>query len=295
MMLRDMSRGRVLVLILAAATFVIAVGNAKTSSSGMLFLRGGAFRMGTNHGFPYEEPAHYVRISSFWMDKFLVTNQQFATFVAVTGYVTEAEKFGWSGVFIPAQHQWVSVAGAEWRHPEGPESTLTGRSKFPVLDVSWRDAGAYCEWTKKRLPTEAEWDFAARGGLDGATYSWGNELTPHGKHLANVWQGNFPTEDDGKDGFRYISPIGSFPPNGYGLYDMTGNVWEWTADWFSEDYYRFSNGTTNPAGPAYGSEKVIRGGSWLCSANYCTGYRVAARQKTAPDSGLNNLGFRCAR
>ena len=242
----------------------------------MVFLRGGTFLMGANDGFPYEGPAHQVAVKSFWMDRHEVTVAEFRRFVEATGYKTEGEKFGWSGVFHVEKGEWQKVDGADWRHPEGPQSS--SQPDEPVTQVSWNDAAAYARWAGKRLPTEAEWEYAARGGLAGKTYAWGDELRPNGKHLANWWQGHFPERNTGEDGFLGRAPVGSFPPNGYGLHDMTGNVWEWAADWFEE-----------------GKERVIRGGSWMCSENYCQGFRVAARSHAAPDSGLNNLGFRCVK
>jgi formylglycine-generating enzyme required for sulfatase activity len=224
------------------------------------------------------------------MDRNEVTVSQFAAFVKGAAYKTGAEDLGWSGVFDIESAEWKKVDGADWRHPEGPSSIAPPNE--PVTQVSWNDAVAYARWVHKRLPTEAEFEYAARGGLSGRKYSWGDDLTPHGRYRANCWQGLFPDRNLGEDGFIRRAPVGSFPPNGYGLYDMTGNVWEWCADWFSEGYYRES-APENPRGPLTGATRVIRGGSWLCSENYCTGYRVAARNQTAPDSGLNNLGFRC--
>jgi formylglycine-generating enzyme required for sulfatase activity len=247
--------------------------------------------MGTDSGFPYEGPAHQVTVKGFALDAREVTVGQFARFVRATGYRTEAENDGWAGVFDVKGAQWTRVDKADWRHPEGPGSSAPALE--PVTQVSWADATAYCTWAGKRLPTEAEWEFAARGGRD-VTYAWGNHLKPGGKPAANWWQGAFPAHNTVEDGFLRRAPVGSFPPNPYGLYDMAGNVWEWAQDWFSEKGYP-AQPQTDPQGPASGSERVIRGGSWMCSENYCTGYRVAARSHSAPDSGLNNLGFRCAR
>lgn len=256
----------------------------------MAFIRGGTFRMGTNDGFPYEGPAHAVTVKSFWMDRHEVTVAEFARFVKATGYRTEAERFGWSGVFDLKEGIWKRVDGADWRHPEGPGSTA--KPNEPVTQVSWNDAAAYARWAKKRLPTEAEWERAARGGLADKTYPWGNDLCPNKRHRANLWQGEFPYHNTGADGYVRRAPVGNFPPNGYGLYDMAGNVWEWCADWYDERYYAGSP-KADPPGPARGEERVLRGGSWMCSENYCQGYRVAARSKAAPDTALNNLGFRC--
>ena len=268
--------------------------------SGMVYIEGGRFAMGTNEGFPFEGPAHEVTLDGFYLDRTEVTNKQFRAFVKATGYQTESEKQGSSGVFDPAARDWKLVDGADWRHPagpgsgSGPGSGIEDKLDYPVIHVSWDDAAAYAKWAGKRLPTEAEWEFAARGRLQEATYAWGEELTPQGSHRANIWQGPFPAGDREDDGFGGVAPVKKFPPNGYGLYDIAGNVWEWVADWYAPDYYRRSP-EDNPRGPATGWEKVQRGGSWLCSDNYCQGYRVAARQKTARDSALNNLGFRCAR
>jgi formylglycine-generating enzyme required for sulfatase activity len=268
---------------------------AAAAPRGMVLVPAGTFVMGTDRGMPFEGPAHRVRVSAFFMDRREVTNAEFERFVKTTGYVTESEKQGFSGVFDPRQRAWAPVNGASFRHPEGPGSSLRGRGDHPVVHVSWDDAAAYAKWAGKRLPTEAEWERAARGGKEGATYAWGEVLTPKGKHLANIWQGVFPERDLGTDGFTAVARGGRFPPNGYGLHDIAGNVWEWTADWFAPDAYERPPDPADPAGPASGEEKVIRGGSWVCSDNYCTGYRVAARQKSPRDSGLNNLGFRCVK
>ena len=261
---------------------------------GMVFIDGGEFTMGTNDAFPFEGPEHRVFVDGFYMDVTEVTNRQFRDFVEATGYETESEKQESSGFFDADTGQWKLLDGADWRHPEGPGSNLEGKDDYPVIHVSWDDATAYAEWAGKRLPTEAEWEYAARGGLEGAVYPWGDALRPRGMHRANVWQGRFPVRDQSTDGFSGPAPVQRFAPNGYGLYDMAGNVWEWVADWYSSSYYRESP-RKNPKGPVMGQEKINRGGSWLCSENYCQGYRVAARQKTARDSGLNNVGFRCVR
>ena len=276
----------------ASPTTAPAAAGAEKADDDMVAIPGGTFVMGTNDGFPFEGPAHEVTVKPFKLDKHEVTVAQFAKFVAATGYKTEAEGFGWSGVFDPAQKGWAKSDGADWRHPDGPKSTA--KDDEPVCQVSYADAQAYAKWAGKRLPTEAEWEFAARGGLKNKTYAWGDELRPGGKPVANWWQGVFPQKDTAEDGFTNRAPVGKFAPNGYGLYDMSGNVWEWCADWYAPDYYAKSP-KDNPTGPATGEERVLRGGSWMCSENYCNNYRVAGRSKTTPDSALNNLGFRCAK
>ncbi|HEY2930197.1 MAG TPA: formylglycine-generating enzyme family protein [Acidobacteriota bacterium] len=258
----------------------------------MVFIPGGKFLMGAGDGMPYEAPAHEVSVKSFRIDKHEVTVREFSRFVKETGFKTEAEKFGWSGIFNARTAEWEKVDGANWRHPDGLSSSA--RDDEPVTQVSWNDALAYARWAHKRLPTEAEWEYAARGGIVGKKYAWGDELRPHGKPPANWWQGHFPEHNTGEDGYLGRAPVEKFPPNGYGLYDMTGNVWEWCADWFDSEYYAASP-RENPAGPGKGVERVIRGGSFLCSENYCTNYRVAGRSHATPDSGLNNLGFRCVK
>ena len=260
----------------------------------MVLIPGGEFRMGADGGFPFEGPSHPVTVESFYLDATEVTNREFSAFVEATGYVTESEREGSSGVFDTAAGDWTLVAGAGWKHPTGPDSNIEGREDHPVIHVSWNDANAFAHWAGKRLPTEAEWEYAARGGSKGAIlYPWGNDLEPRGKPSANIWQGAFPLHDERRDGFGGVAPVKQFPANAYGLYDISGNVWEWVADWYAPDYYQYSS-ARNPKGPGEGTEKVHRGGSWMCSENYCQGYRVAARQKTTPDTGLNNLGFRCA-
>ena len=259
---------------------------------GMRLLPGGEFLMGADKEMPNEAPVHTVKIKPFWIDKTEVTVGDFEKFIKATNYKTEAEKFGWSGVFKVEESGWVKADGANWRNPFGDKTKPNPNE--PVSQVSWTDANEYAKWAGKRLPTEAEWEYAARGGLVQKRYVWGDELRPNGKPVANWWQGDFPEENTFEDGFLKLAPIGSFAPNGYGLFDMTGNVWEWTADWYDENYYQNSP-TENPTGPTIGREKVIRGGSWLCSEVYCSNYRTSARSHTPPDSGLNNTGFRCVR
>ena len=258
----------------------------------MVLIKGGKFLMGTNDGMPYEAPVHEVTVNSFWMDEHEVTVAEFTRFVSDTGYQTEAEKFGWSGVFNLKTGAWERVDKADWRHPDGPASQPYPDE--PVCQISWRDADAYARWAGQRLPTEAEWEYAARGSLVGKKYSWGDDLRPGGKPVANWWQGHFPEQNTGEDGFIRRARVKSFPPNGYGLYEMAGNVWEWCGDWYTDDYY-VHTASENPTGPEKSKERVIRGGSWMCAENFCTNYRVAARSHATPDSGLNNLGFRCVR
>lgn len=273
---------------------------------------GGDFLMGTNdeEGFRAdgEGPVRAVTIHSFLMDATTVTNNEFAKFVDTTGYQTDAEKFGWSFVFElfitsksmkenapypPQTPWWLAVKGAYWKQPEGPGSDISNRGDHPVVHISWNDALAYCAWAGKRLPTEAEWEYAARGGLVQKKYPWGDELTPGGVHHCNIWQGAFPEKNTEEDGFAKTAPAAYYPPNGYGLYQMAGNVWEWCADWFTD-----SPGDldvhVNPAGPKKGQMKVMRGGSYLCHHSYCNRYRVAARSRNTPDSSSGNMGFRCA-
>ncbi len=280
----------------------------------MVSLPGGTFLMGTDypHGFPEdgEGPVRSVALSPFQIDTFPVTNEDFTAFVAATGYCTEAERFGWSFVFwahipedrftdlvedtVAAAPWWCKVPGAYWREPEGRDSHLEHRQRHPVVHVSWNDAHAYAAWASKSLPTEAQWEYAARSGLAQKLYPWGDELTPDGKHRCNIWQGIFPVEDTAEDGYAGSCPVDSFPPNGFGLYSVTGNVWEWCADWF---HASFNAGTVlkDPAGPASGQSKVMKGGSFLCHASYCNRYRVAARTSNTPDSSASNIGFRCVR
>lgn len=281
--------------VLFAALFACACTASEQiqeKADGMVLLRGGSFEMGTDDGMPFEAPVHRVTVKPFWIDEHEVTVGEFAKFVEATGYKTEAEKFGWSVVFNMDSGEWTRVDGANWRGPEGGNAEAP--SDEPVVQVSWNDANVYAKWAGKRLPTEAEWEFAARGGLVGKKYAWGDELRPGGKPVANWWQGVFPEKNTGEDGFVKRARVKSFPPNGYGLYETGGNVWEWCSDWYSEDYYQ-SSPHDDPKGPSSGEERVIRGGSWMCAENFCTNYRVAARSHSSPDTGLNNLGFRCVK
>ena len=284
-----------------------------SSIDGMVYIPGGEFLMGTDQkeGFPAdgEGPVRKVKINPFYMDTYAVTNAQFAEFVNDTGYKTEAEVFGWSFVFyqliskevaktvknqVASTPWWWVVEGAYWKKPEGVDSSIDNRMDHPVIHISWNDAMKYCEWAGKRLPTEAEWEFAARGGLEQKIYPWGDELTPDGEHLCNIWQGKFPHVNTKLDGYLSTAPVSAFPPNGYGLYNIVGNVWEWCADWFSPTFHVSDTGD-NPKGPPTGQTKVMRGGSYLCHHSYCNRYRVAARSSNTPDSSTGNLGFRCVK
>jgi formylglycine-generating enzyme required for sulfatase activity len=305
--------------------------------AGMVFIKGGNYAMGASDktGRADEYPQHNVTVSSFWMDTTEVTNAQFAKFVAATGYVTTAEKApDWneikkqlppgtpkptpellvasSLVFVmsstpvdmnnPASW-WAWTKGANWKHPRGPGSSIKGKDNEPVTQISWDDANAYARWAGKRLPTEAEWEFAARGGLKNQTFPWGSEPVEKGAAKANIWQGTFPNTNTGADGYMRIAPVAKYAPNAYGLYDMSGNVWEWCSDWYDANYYASVAGQNlqNPTGSHKSFDpdeptipkKVVRGGSFLCHASYCASYRVSARMKTATDTGLEHTGFRC--
>jgi formylglycine-generating enzyme required for sulfatase activity len=317
----------------AASEGVPPAGEA--TPPGMVWIPGGEFMMGGEGPLTRadEKPVHRVRVDGFWMDATEVTNAEFRRFAEATHYVTTAEqapkledimaqlppgtppppaeslKPG-ALVFVspdaPGKYWWTWVEGADWRHPQGPGSNLDGKDHHPVVQVSWYDAAAYAQWAGKRLPTEAEWEFAARGGLKGKTYAWGNEHPDQGKPRANIWQGRFPYKNLGKDGHVGTSPVKSFAPNGYGLYDVTGNAWEWVRDWYRADAYLQGKGTKlalNPQGPAdsldpeepYIKKRVQRGGSFLCDESACASFRPSARMKASPDTGLMHVGFRCVK
>ncbi|HET6215000.1 MAG TPA: formylglycine-generating enzyme family protein [Micromonosporaceae bacterium] len=304
----------------------------------MLWIPGGTFTMGSDRHYREEAPAHPVSVDGFWIDRSPVTNAEFTAFVAETGYLTSAERapdpadypgadpallVPASAVFVrprdkvdlnDAYQWWAYVPGADWRHPRGPGSSLHGLADHPVVHVAWADVAAYAEWAGKELPTEAEWEYAARGGREGADYAWGDELAPGGAYQANTWQGNFPVENLRLDGFEWTSPVGAFPANGFGLYDMIGNVWEWTADWYADHHRLVADALSccgdpgprvnprggeraqslDPATPAVRiPRKVMKGGSYLCAPNYCRRYRPAARMPQAIDTSTGHLGFRC--
>jgi sulfatase modifying factor 1 len=310
---------------------------------GMVWIPGGEFSLGSkdprgdlcggNEPMDDARPVHRVHVDPFWMDRTEVTNADYARFVAATGYVTVAERplrpedfpgvplaslVPGAVVFTPPAHAvpldnalrwWRYVPGTSWRHPEGPESNLAGREHHPVVHVAYEDAEAYARWAGKRLPTEAEWEFAARGGRAGQAYPWGNDLTPGDQWQANIWQGKFPAENSAADGNVGAAPVASFPANPYGLHDMAGNVWEWCSDWYRPDAYtrqaRANGAVRNPRGPAAADsfdpqepgqpKRVQRGGSFLCTDQYCTRYRLGTRGKGAPDTGSIHVGFRCVR
>jgi sulfatase modifying factor 1 len=303
------------------------------STAGMSAIPGGEFLMGSDKHYAEEKPAHLVRFDPFWMDTHSVTNARFAAFVAATGYVTTAERplnledypsakpeLAIPGALVFRMTEgrvdltdltqwWHYVPGASWRHPEGPGTDLTDREDHPVIHVSFADAEAYAAWAGKALPTEGEWEFAARGGLAGAEFVWGDEFLPGGKHMANTWQGPFPWRNFASDGFERTAPVGSYPPNGYGLFDMAGNVWEWTTDWYAARHPEAAAKPCcvpeNPRGARIeGSydprtrqfripRKVVKGGSFLCAPSYCRRYRPSARQPQMIDSAMSHIGFRC--
>jgi sulfatase modifying factor 1 len=298
---------------------------------GMVWIPGGTFMMGSDRHYPEEAPAHSVSVGGLWMDKYTVTNEQFRRFVQATGHVTlaerppnpvdypgaKAEMLGAASIVFRKPRQrvdlgdhhiwWNYVPGANWRRPTGPGSSIKGGAKHPVVQVGFEDAEAYAKWMSKELPSEAEWEFAARGGLDGAEFAWGDEFAPGGKMMANTWQGEFPWKNLRTDGYEGIAPVGSFPPNGYGLYDMAGNVWEWTTDWY-QDHGRIQHACCTIDNPRGGERdgscdprmpdipiprKVMKGGSYLCAPNYCRRYRPAARMAQPIDTATCHLGFRC--
>lgn len=282
---------------------------------GMQAIAGGTFLMGNTREDAWPEdgegPLRKTVVAPFHIDVTSVRNEAFAKFVDATGYQTEAERFGWSyvhysqisrskrkkleamGRTVQGLQWWYAVEGACWKKPEGPGSNILKRMDHPAVHVSWADAHAFAHWAGKRLPTEIEWEFAARGGLQQRRYPWGDELTPNGKHRCNIWQGRFPEQDTAEDGYRGTAPARSFLPNGFGLYNMVGNVWEWCADWFDPTWYaRRADDAVH--GPPSGTSRVMRGGSYLCHASYCNRYRVDARTGTTPDTSTGHLGFRCA-
>lgn len=303
---------------------------ARPAPPGMHHIPGGEFLMGSDHHYAEEAPAHRVRVGGFWMDATTVTNAQYGRFVAATGYVTVAERpldpaqypgarprdlkpgglvFRMTKGPVPTddyRQWWAWTPGACWRHPEGRGSGIQSRPDHPVVQIAYEDAEAYAAWAGKALPTEAEWEFAARGGLDGAEFVWGDDLTPGGVHVANTWQGAFPWQNSLEDGFGGAAPVGSYPPNGYGLYDMAGNVWQWTTDWYASGHAAKSCCLpTDPRGPAMAGSfdpampaiaiprRVVKGGSFLCAPSYCRRYRPAARHAQMVDSGMSHVGFRC--
>lgn len=323
-----------LVCLLAYLNTSILAENSSTNLSnpvGMIWLEGGVFKMGSNLSMARidEKPVHAVKLDGFWMDATEVTNAEFKRFVEATGYITTAEKTPVlaelmqqlpAGSLEPApellkpgalvfsmdKHRWDWVLGADWKHPLGPNSSIEGKDHYPVVQVSWDDAKAYAQWAGKRLPTEAEWEYAARGGLVGKTYTWGEEDPYQGKAKANIWQGQFPLNNTGADGFIETSPVGSFDPNAYGLYDMAGNVWEWVEDWYRVDTYAQRAGkepVLNPKGPETSLDpeepsmpkRIQRGGSYLCDQHICASYRPSAKMKSSADTSLSNVGFRCVK
>ena len=298
---------------------------ADPATEGMVRIPGGHFQMGRNDGPEDERPRHQITLDAFWMDKTEVTNAQFAKFVKATGYKTIAEQvpdakkypdapkeklIPFSAVFKCCEADlngpptwWAYTPGANWRHPTGPGSSIEGKDDYPVVQICWEDAAAYAKWAGKRLPTEAEWEYAARGGLDGNEYTWGKDKQgTNGKWFANTHQGTFPSKDTGADGYAGLAPVAKFPANGYGLYDMSGNTWEWCADWYQPKYYKGSP-ATNPEGPKTGVEefpgdgpqRVRRGGSFLCDDKYCRRYLPSSRDKNPADSAANHTGFRCVK
>ncbi|XP_072013244.1 formylglycine-generating enzyme-like isoform X2 [Amphiura filiformis] len=276
----------------------------------MVLLKGDTFTMGTDEPkipLDGEYPTREITLDSFYFDVYETTNAEFEYFVNATGYVTEAERFGDSFVLeariseevkkditqaVAAAPWWLPVKVADWRHPEGPDTDIKARMDHPVVHTSWNDAVEYCQWAGKRLPTEAEWEFAARGGLKNRLFPWGNKLTPKGEHRMNIWQGTFPTENTAEDGYAGTAPVTSFPPNRYGLYNTVGNVWEWVSDWWTVNHEPTPQ--SNPTGPASGNDKVKKGGSYMCHLSYCYRYRCEARSQNTVDSSAANLGFRCA-
>jgi len=306
------------------------VNNSRRSFPGMERIAAGSFMMGSDLHYPEEAPAHRITVDEFFIDRYAVTNAEFARFVAATGYVTFAERapkpedypgaapellVPGSVVFQKPKQRvdtsdiynwWAYITGANWRHPTGPQSSIEGLEYHPVVHIAFEDAQAYAAWAGKSLPTEAEWEFAARGGLEGATYAWGSEFMPGGRSMANTWHGEFPNENLSPSGYAGTVPGASYPPNGYGLFDMIGNCWEWTSDWYQEHARAGSNccsvsnprgglreSSINPSDPVPIPRKVMKGGSYLCAPNYCQRYRPAARMAQPVDTATCHLGFRC--
>ncbi len=297
----------------APSPFAFSRSPEAGSTTGMVPIEQATFLMGAKGPEIWaadgEGPVREVHLAPYFLDRTAVTNEQFAAFVGATDYQPEAERFGWSFVFhnqIPKAHLkrikfdrafgiewWAKVGDASWRKPGGPGTNIRKRMDHPVVHVSWNDANAYCHWAGKRLPTEAEWECAARGGREGQLYPWGDELTPKGKHRCNIWQGRFPENDTAADGYAGTAPARSFQANDFGISNMMGNAWDWVADWFDASYPKSAT-ADNPRGPDKGNEKVIRGGSFLCHESYCNRYRNSARSKVTPDSTTCHLSFRCA-
>jgi formylglycine-generating enzyme len=308
----------------------MSVSDRTPATDGMAWIPGATFLMGSDRHYPEEAPARAVTVDGFWIDPRPVTNREFARFVRKTGHVTVAERapdaadypgakpemlVPFSAVFVPPGRRvsladphnwWTPVPGADWQHPQGPGSSIRNKPDHPVVHVAWADAEAYASWAGKVIPTEAEWELAARGGLDGAEFAWGDELNPAGAWMANTWQGEFPNQNTRDDGYEGTSPVGVFPANGYGLFDMIGNVWEWTADWYtarppaapgccaSPGPRDGREQSADPMDPARIPRKVMKGGSHLCAPNYCRRYRPAARMAQPIDTSTSHLGFRLA-
>ena len=306
---------------------------SKAPHPGMVWIPGGTFKMGSDKHYPEEAPVHSASVDGFWMDKFQVSNAQFAMFARDTGYVTLAERPPDPELYpdAPAENLvaaslvfkmtdgpvnlrfvdlwWAWTPGACWKRPGGPGTNVRKRQRHPVVHIAYEDAVAYAEWSGKALPTESEWEFAARGGMEGAEFSWGDEHTPKGKYMANTWQGEFPWQNQVNDGFEDTAPVGSFPANEYGLYDMAGNAWDWTADWWSESHPEDADKpccipdnprggkmeqSYDPAAPQWRiPRRVVKGGSFLCAPNYCLRYRPAARRPQMIDTGMSHVSFRC--
>ncbi len=308
---KDLAGGVVFIVLVGLLDNLVFI--EKTSdTSGMIWLEPNSFVMGSDQGLPDETPAHELSLSGFWMDKFEVTNGEFKQFTDATGYQTFSEQVGDSLVFSSPQENhamrmgpqdwWQLAKAADWKHPEGDASTIDDKLDHPVVHVNYADADAYCQWQDKELPTEAQFEYAARGGKNGTVYSWGNQPLQATGKVSNTWQGDFPVNNDAVDGYLTTAPVGSFPANDFGFYDLSGNVWEWVQDWYHPQYYAMSP-TRNPLGVAKEdsidpneptiAKRSIRGGSFLCADNYCSGFRVSARMPADPGTATNHTGFRC--